>query len=95
MIKKEIIFISGKITGDKNYKAKFNKKEKELTSCDSVILNPAMLSSRTPYRSCINICNAMLKEADTIYMLKDWQDSKGAKNEYELARELKKRIIFE
>lgn len=95
MIPKKNIFISGKITGDHNYRAKFNKKEKELTACDTVILNPACLSSRLNYESCIHICDAMLHEADIVYMLSDWKDSKGAVREHKLAKEQSKIIIYE
>lgn len=34
------IYISGKITGDKRYKAKFREAEKKLTAAGHIVLNP-------------------------------------------------------
>jgi len=37
----------------------------------------------------------LLKRSDAIYMLKNWRDSIGAQEEYRIAQELDKEIIFE
>ena len=38
---------------------------------------------------------AMLKMCNAIYMIKGWEDSKGANLEYEFARSHNYKIIFE
>lgn len=35
------IYISGKITGDRRYKAKFREVEKKLAAAGHIVLNPA------------------------------------------------------
>lgn len=37
------IYISGKITGDKHYKAKFREAEKKLTAAGHIVLNLSLI----------------------------------------------------
>ena len=39
-MKDETVFITGKITGDPNYREKFNKAQKELEEEGYIVLNP-------------------------------------------------------
>ena len=40
--KQKKVFISGKITGDPNYREKFDKAEKELTEQGHLVMNPSV-----------------------------------------------------
>ena len=42
----------------------------------------------------LHICYAIIDVCDAVYMLSDWQQSEGARLEYEYAIEKKKQIIF-
>lgn len=42
---------------------------------------------------CMRICLALLKECDTIALLPDWKQSRGAKIEYVFAKIWRKKII--
>jgi len=76
-----IVFISGKITGDANYRMKFKKAQELLESQGHLVLSPAVLPW-IPWESCMRITLAMMKEADTIVFLPDWCESPGARIEY-------------
>lgn len=94
------IYISGKITGTTDYNQRFNNAELYLMNhsyCD--IINPALVNSMLPtnttYQEYMKMSLCMLSMCDTIYMLKDWKDSKGAKLEHEYAKVHNYNIIYE
>lgn len=80
----KIIYISGKITGDPNYKAKFKAVADKYESQGHTVFNPAILpeDSRITYTQYMAICFAMLECCDTLILLSDWKDSIGARAEY-------------
>ncbi len=83
------IYISGPITGTKDYMERFEEAEKELTSKGYVVINPAkvnaLLPADTEWKGYMGTSMAMLKLCDTIYMLKGWHNSTGAKMELKYA----------
>ena len=86
------IYISGKITGDPNYRQKFRAAQMAILATGNDALNPAEgnegLSNAEAMRRAIN----MLFDADAVVMLPGWQQSHGAIIEHELARYLGKRV---
>ena len=93
-MKKSIIYISGAISSDPNYKEKFERVEKRLKD-RYIILNPASLPEGMKYADYMKICMPMVETADAIFILKDWRTSKGAKAEVEYAKALNKVTIYE
>ena len=89
------IFISGKVTGDPNYKEKFDLVEIYLKSLGYRVMNPAVLPVDFGVNECMSITIAMLSQCDAIYMLKDWKDSRGATIEHDFAKYAGKKIIYE
>lgn len=89
------IFISGKITGDSNYKEKFNKIASKLESQGHIVFNPSILPFGLTNEEYIKIGFSMLECCDSIFMLKDWKDSRGATLEYQYAKYCDKNIYFE
>lgn len=93
------IYISGKITGTDDYMERFAKAEKYLITKGYSVLNPAKVNAQMPsdttYDEYMQIAVTMLQMADSIYMLKDWQNSNGAKIEHQIATMLKIDILFE
>jgi hypothetical protein len=79
-------FISGKITGDPNYKAKFRRAEEELTDSGYFVMNPAILpEAGFGWEAYMRISEVMLLECEDVFFLPDWKESRGACYEYGLA----------
>lgn len=78
---KPVIFLSGKITGDPNYKAKFNDAQRRLESKGRVVLNPAWMPAGLFNDDYMRMCLAMIDTADLVVFLPDWEGSPGARLE--------------
>ena len=72
------IYIAGKITGEPNYRKKFQKAEDRLKSKGYIVLNPAILPEGMPWDAYMPICFAMIDAAKAVFLLKDFTLSKGA-----------------
>lgn len=94
-----MIYISGKITGTDDYLERFEAAENHLNNSDILdIINPAKVNSFLPelsYSQYIKMSLCMLEMCDTIYMLKGWEDSIGAKLEWEFAKANNYKIMYE
>ncbi len=93
----KIVYISGKITGDDNYMQKFSEAEERLTKNGFSVINPTVINrfSFLNYSQFLHVDYALLDCCDAIYMLKDWNDSHGAKLERSHAWEKGKEIMYE
>lgn len=89
------IYISGKITGTIDYIQRFERAEKSLSNY--IVINPAKVNAQLPiettWEEYMKMSMCMLEMCNAIYMLKGWEDSKGARLEYEFAK-LKNYKIF-
>ena len=94
-----LIYIAGKITGEdyKQCKEKFSKAEFILKRKGyRNIVNPMRLCSpNVQWDSAMKICIQKLIECDHIFMLADWQDSRGAMLEHHIAKHLGLKMIYE
>lgn len=89
-----IVYIAGKITGDNGYEFKFIEAERSLESLGFTVLNPARLPEKgMEYEQYLRIGQAMIDEADIVYLLPDYKDSPGAMRELEYAKSKEKIII--
>jgi hypothetical protein len=75
------IFISGKITGDPDYREKFAQAEREIINKGHVVMNPAILPAGFSHAEYMTITLAMQSACDATYMMPDWEESEGAKME--------------
>lgn len=89
------IYIAGKITGLKEYKKKFLETEKRLTAEGNAVMNPSVLPPGFEHEEYMKICLAMIDACDTLFFLRDWRESKGARMEHAYASACGKKIIFE
>lgn len=95
------IYISGKI-GGLDYKEafeKFESREKQLIIIGYEVVNPMKIHPpreipRTWEEFMVEDIQELFK-CESIYMLEDWGQSKGARVEYAIAKELGFKIIFE
>ena len=91
------LYISGKITGDKNYKRKFKRAKSRLLKRGYDVVSPTDIGeySFLTYEQFLHIDFALIDVCDGIYMLKDWQDSNGARLEHNYAKSKDKEILYE
>jgi len=97
-VKKEKIFISGPMTGyaDFNKKA-FYDAETLLTASGWSVFNPAWIAVDETWdrNSLLPIDIIALSQCSAIYMLTGWEQSAGARAEYEYAVSCGKRVIYQ
>ena len=89
------VYLSGKITGDTNYREKFSSMTDELLFYGYTVFNPAVLPDGFEYEDYMSLDLQMLSKCDAIFLLRDWKNSSGAKREYEEANRLGLKILTE
>jgi hypothetical protein len=90
-----ILYLSGRVTSDPDYKRKFDAAETQLKEKGHIVLNPAVMPiGLKEYDDYIRISLAMLCAADGIVMLPGWKKSKGARIELRDALKAGKKIFF-
>lgn len=94
-----VIYLSGKITGQNNYKELFEKAKKDAEDKfpGATIINPAEISlpSICDWDDYMSICLRLLDRACIIYMLDNWLESKGARKECATALKKGLRVYFQ
>ena len=63
------VYIAGKITGDRRYRAKFREAAKALEEAGHVVLNPATLPDGLDDVDYMRICMAMVDAATGVILL--------------------------
>lgn len=93
---RKTIYLAGKITGDPDYKAKFQRAAEMVEQrMGCIVLSPAILPAEGfSYGAYRRMSEAMLRECDMICMLPGWQDSVGAIEEMGVADELGMMVIL-
>ena len=100
-----MIYISGRITGNKNWQSDFQKAEDYLKKKHWLdeIVNPLSLDKKTQeiYGANPTYQEYMINDiynlifCDSIYMLRGWWRSKGARLERHIAKVLGMKIIYQ
>ena len=91
-------YLSGPITGHKNYRQQFARAAGALKEMGYVVINPAELGAALPldqmsYEDIMKIDMALLAAADYLVQLPGWEDSKGANRELGFAPGTDKIIV--
>lgn len=89
------IYIAGKITDNPNYKIHFAIAEAGLKAMGHTPMNPAILPDGFEHHEYMKICFSMIDVCDGIYLLSNWQDSKGAKMEHDYAAMHNKDVLYQ
>ena len=88
------IYIAGPMTGYENYnRQSFHNAQHQMLMDGFVVLNPATLPDGLTQGQYMDICFAMIRAADAIYLLKGYEESKGAMAELAYAEKLELEII--
>ena len=96
--KKEIIYVSGGITGVEGYLEKFQSAEDDLIEEGYQVINPAKTLDTLltlTYEQYIQICYPMIDACSTIFMMKGWEMSIGAGQELRYAQQNNKKVIYQ
>ena len=86
-----IVYISGKISGNPEYKKQFAAAAARLRQQGIEVINPEVLP-QMEYHKYPDICMAMISAADMVYLLEGWEESAGAAWERAYALRMGKRI---
>lgn len=94
-----MIYLSGSITGTRDYLARFKAAQDFLESRGHSVINPALVNSNLP-ESCTHdgymvVSMATLSLCDSIYLLNGWECSVGAKEEVAYAINRGYKIVLE
>ena len=91
------VYISGPITGTKDYMKRFAEEEERLKKKGYSVINPAKVNAQLPedttYEEYMAMSLIMLDMCDAIYMMDGWKNSRGANREYGYALAKNKRIV--
>ena len=99
MEKKKKVYISGPITGTKDYMSRFSTAHIKLEGHGYSVVNPAMVNAMLPedttHKEYMDMSFVMLDMCDSVYMLDGWENSKGACMEFERAVNNGLEIIYQ
>jgi hypothetical protein len=92
------VYLSGKITGlpESRARAQFRKAQLKMLQIGFEVVNPLTIEHNhdKTWESYMRTDIAAMMQCDAIYMLPGWDISRGAKLEYNLAKELNFHFIF-
>lgn len=93
------IYIAGKISGEPRIKMqmKFLDAAEILIDQGHEPFVPSILPEYddVSHDDYLHICFAMIDVCDAVYMLSDWQQSKGARKELQYAADTRKEIVYQ
>lgn len=93
------IYISGPITGIEGYAEHFKNAEETLLAAGHEVINPAKVNGELPkgtkHEEYMKMSFAMMDMCDTIFVLRGWKKSKGARMEVARALQKEYTVTFE
>ena len=92
------IYIAGKITGliREEFLENFSRAEVEIRASGNIPINPSRLYVYgLSYEDYIKIDRILLRSCDEIYMLRNWKDSPGARDELKWAQNVGMKVWYE
>ena len=90
------IFISGPMTGCKNYnRPAFFDAEDDLKAQGHTVWNPAHNPDGFEHEEYMHVCLPMIDICDAVYLLNGWGSSQGARQERNYAIRSGKKLIYQ
>ena len=90
-------YVAGRITGlpRKQVKEKFNMIARKLTGMGYQVVKPVAVTDDTkPWDDAVRSDIKKMLECDEVHMLPDWQESKGAQLERDIALRLGMQVVY-
>lgn len=94
----KIVYLSGKISGNQNYKKEFDAAELFLAQMGYVVINPTNILNelgKLSGRKRMRICYALIDVSEVVFMVSGWQKSRGANAELSYAKSLEKEVKYQ
>jgi hypothetical protein len=94
---KRTVYIAGKITGlpKEEVQSKFNNITSRLTDMGYTVVNPAVsLEEERNWRDAVRSDIKKMLECDEVHLLPDWQESRGAQLERDIALRLGMQVVY-
>ena len=88
------IYIAGKITGDPDYKAKFDAAAEDYKKKGYIVLNPSWMPQGMQPSDYMRICFAMIDTADKVAFLPGYEQSSGAQLELQYCFYVDKDVVL-
>jgi len=91
-----VAYIAGKITGDRRAKQKFARAARYVHQCGyDVVYDPANMFPRgITGKEAMPICIRLIDQADTVFFMPGWKDSRGANVEFAYCEYTEKEVQF-
>lgn len=92
------VYIAGRIADEKDYRTKFQRAEAEVMALGHSAISPCEIHADCNHQAWEQwmVCDLHeMLDCDGVYALRDWQSSKGATVEVQLAMRLNKTIIYQ
>lgn len=93
-----LVYISGKINDNPNFREDFTRAEMWLKLKNLKAINPVKVCAELPeltYEQYLKIDYNLIDLASAVFMIKGWQNSRGARAELAYAKSLNKQIMYE
>lgn len=94
----QIVFLSGKINGNDNYKSDFDKAEEFLNKNGYTVVNPARIDEVSwvlTEEYFAKVCYTLIDISEAIFMVSGWQNSKEANAQLTYAKSLGKKVMYQ
>lgn len=90
------VFLSGAISDRLDtYKEHFDEAEKRFKQIWVEVYNPSVIDIKTPWEIAMKETISQMETCEFMYVLKNWENSKGVKIEIEQAKKLNMPIFYE
>jgi hypothetical protein len=92
------LYIAGRIANENGYRAKFAQACTEVLLLDHVPMSPCEIHDGCDHQAWEQwmVCDLhTMLDCDGVYALRDWQSSRGATIEVQLAMRLGKEIVYQ